>query len=241
MRIALLEDDMLQSELLTNWLADAGHECLSFATGAEFRQALKRRVFGLAMLDWLLPDDDGLNVLAWLRESVSAQMPVMMITVRTEESAIVQALNAGADDYLTKPVRRDELLARVRALARRSEALVQEPPAIVVCGPVSLNVAERLAQVHGETVTLSKKEFELACTFLQNPGRLLSRRALIDQIWGSETSPDSRSIDTYISRLRSKLQLSPDNGFELANIYGKGYRLELRKPLRGKLREEVQT
>jgi two-component system, OmpR family, response regulator RegX3 len=229
MRIALLEDDMLQSELLMNWLADDGHECMSFATGTEFRLALKRRVYGLAMLDWLLPDDDGLNVLTWLRESVSAQMPIMMITVRAEESALVQALNAGADDYLTKPVRREELLARVRVLSRRHEVLAPASDAVLVYGPIAVDFAQRTVELNGVTVALSKKEFELAAALLQNPGRLLSRRALIEQIWGSQTNPDSRSIDTYVSRLRAKLQLMPEHGFDLANIYGQGYRLELLK------------
>lgn len=217
---------MLQAELMLSWLSSAEDECVHFATGAEFRLGMRKQVFALAILDWVLPDDDGLEVLAWLRRSVSANLPVMMVTARDEEQAIVQALDAGADDYLTKPVSRAELLARVRAVVRRGEPAPSG--AIISCGGVTLDRGERTASVRGETVTLTDKEFELAACLLEKPGRLFTRELLQKQVWGRETDTVTRSLDTHLSRLRAKLGLTPEYGFELANVYGKGYRLEIK-------------
>jgi DNA-binding response OmpR family regulator len=226
-KIALLEDDMLQAELMLGWLSGSKHECVHFATGAEFRLGVRKQVFGLAILDWLLPDDDGVEVLAWLRKNVSAKLPAMMVTSRDAKEDIVRALDAGADDYLAKPVDRAELLARVRVLGRHADALPPEAP--IDCRGIALDRAERTASVRGAGVVLTDKEFELAACLLANPGRLFTRQALAKQVWGRETDTVSRSLDTHVSRLRAKLGLTPEHGFNLASIYGKGYRLELRR------------
>jgi two-component system, OmpR family, response regulator RegX3 len=227
MRIALLEDEVLQAELLTLWLGDAGHEVLHFASGAAFRAGFQTTNCDLAILDWRLPDDDGVEILAWIRRAVSARLPVMMVTMRDEEAAVVQALDTGADDYVAKPVRRNELVARVRSLARRAEPT---PPATaLVCGAVTLEPSERRAWVRGQSVTLTDKELGLATCLLQYPGRLLTRQFLLQNIWGTEANADTRTVDTHMSRLRTKLGLVPEYGFELANVYGKGYRLEVLK------------
>jgi two-component system, OmpR family, response regulator RegX3 len=233
MRIALLEDEPLHGELVSHWLSEAGHECTHYFLGADFRHALRRNVFDLAILDWVLKDDDGLLVLTWLRKSVSASMPIMMVTARDDEQHIVQALDAGADDYLTKPVRKNELLARMRGLTRRSEtATSPNLMGSLEYEHLKLDLAERRALVGGKPVPLSDKEICLAAYLLQNPGRLLTRRFLFERFWGVDAKSDSRTIDTHLSRLRAKLGLVPENGFELTNVYGKGYRLEVLKPVK---------
>jgi two-component system, OmpR family, response regulator RegX3 len=230
MRVALLEDDMLQAEMVGRWLEDAGHECVHFPTGAEFRLGVKRQTFGLVMLDWMLPDDDGIKILEWLRKTVSLRLPVMMVTARDEESAVVQALDSGANDFLAKPVRREELLARMRALVRRSEiAGNEENTGKLVCGPIELDRDNRRASVNGKAVALSDREFDLAQCIFENPGQLLTRRYLWERFWDTETRSDSRTVDTHMSRLRAKLGIAPEGGFDLRNVYGKGYRLEVLK------------
>lgn len=225
MRLALLEDDMLQAELLLGWLSIAGHECDHYSTGAEFRAGVRRSVYGAAILDWLLPDDDGVEVLRWLRRSVSARVPVIMVTARHAKEAIVQALDAGADDYLCKPLDREETLARLRAALRRG---ADSSPAVpLVAGRVSLDRAERAAFVGESRVALTDREFDLAACFLENPGRLQSRESLLQRFWKGGPEMQTRSLDTHISRLRSKLELAPEHGFDLANVYGKGYRLRM--------------
>jgi DNA-binding response OmpR family regulator len=229
MRIALLEDEALQAELLGLWLTTAGHELVHFASGKAFRSGFQRAESDLVILDWRLPDDDGIEILAWLRRAISARLPIMMVTSRDEEAAVVQALDAGADDYIAKPVRRHELIARVGGLARRTDATSHDPAATVVCGAVIVEPSERRAWVNGKSVTLTDKELGLAIYLLQYPGRLLTRRFLLHHIWGAEANADTRTVDTHMSRLRTKLGLNPTHGFELANVYGKGYRLEVLK------------
>ena len=227
MRIALLEDDLLQAELTRGWITEAQYQCVHFASGAQFRLNVQKQAFGLAILDWLLPGDDGLQVLDWLRRSVDPKLPVMMLTSRDDKASVVRALDAGADDYLAKPVDRAELIARIRVLERREER--SSGGARVACGGIVLDRAEGLASVRGVAVQLTDKEFALAACLLEYPGRLLLRQVLQKQVWGRETDTVSRSLDTHISRLRRKLGLTPQHGFELVNIYGKGYRLVLKR------------
>src|SRR5262245_48678314 len=129
MRIALLEDDPEQAILIAHWLAEAGMACVPFGTGAAFRQGIGDQPIDLILIDWMLPDDDGVEVLTWLRDTLGSKVPVMFTTTRTEESSLVHALDRGADDYLIKPLRRAEMIARIHALLRRGD---KEKPASVV-------------------------------------------------------------------------------------------------------------
>lgn len=227
MRIALVEDDLSQAELIRAWLADAGHACACFASGEQFRRHAEADAFDLVLLDWMLPDDDGLAILAWLKGVVGARYPVVMVTSRSEETAVVRALDAGAADYLPKPVKQAEMLARIRAIARRGD---RGGPTNTICvGTVRLDRGERTATVDGEAITLSGKEFELAALFLENPGRLFTRKELLEEAWGAWAFADSRTLDTHLSRVRTKLGLNEARGIELLNVYGKGYRLEIRR------------
>jgi len=224
MRIALLEDDLLQAELVRRWLADAKMECVHFTTGSEFRQGIRQSACDLVLLDWMLPDDDGVAVLIWLRQTVSAKLPVMFTTTRSEEGSLVYALEKGADDYLIKPLRREEMIARIHALMRRGDAVSPNAP-IEVGGIVIDRVTHRIT-VRGEPVDLTDKELELAAYVLTNQGRLLSRQELLENVWRTNPNVITRTVDTHMSRLRTKLGLAPEHGFELSTVYHKGYRLE---------------
>ena len=227
MRIAVLEDDAPQAALVERWLSAAGMSCVIYTTGAAFRAAIPNESFDIFVIDWMLPDDDGLAVLVWLRETMGVRLPVMFATTRAEEDALVLALDKGADDYLIKPLRRAEMLARINALSRRGSNA--KAAAVVTLGNVQIDIDKHRAMIGGVQIELTDRELALAVYMLRNHGRLLTRQELLENVW--RTSPDiiTRTVDTHVSRLRAKLGLTPENGFDLSTVYHKGYRLEYRK------------
>lgn len=228
MRIAILEDDLSQANLVARWLSESGMTCVLYHTGSAFRAGITTAAADLIVLDWMLPDDDGLAVLVWLRETVGCRLPIMFATTRAEEASLVSALDKGADDYLIKPLRRAETLARIHALARRGAST--NLPTLVTLGGVQVDIDKHRASTNGVQVELTDRELDLAVYMLRNHGRLLTRQELLENVW--RTSPDiiTRTVDTHISRLRAKLGLTPENGFDLSTVYHKGYRLEYHGP-----------
>jgi DNA-binding response OmpR family regulator len=226
MQVALLEDDAQQAALFERWLSQAGIACTTFATGKDFRAGIASANADIILIDWMLPDDDGLAVLVWLRNEHKARTPVMFVTTRSEEHALVTALDKGADDYLIKPVRQAELLARINALTRRGSSIKQQ--AMVTLGGVQIDVDTHRALVNGTQVELTDRELALAVYMIRNHGRLLTRQELLEHVWHTSPNIVTRTVDTHISRLRAKLGLTPENGFDLSTVYHKGYRLEYR-------------
>ncbi len=231
MRIAILEDDPAQAELLEHWLTQAGLTCLLYNTGTAFRSGIVRENVDLMIIDWLLPDDDGLAVLDWLRGTLGSRLPVMFATTRAEEKSLVTALDKGADDYLIKPLRQSETVARVHALLRRGAN--PRPAATVTLGGVHIDVDQSRVTSHGVPVELTGRELQLAVYMLRHHGRLLTRHELLENVWHTSTNIITRTVDTHVSRLRAKLGLTPANGFELTTVYHKGYRLTYNPVLPG--------
>lgn len=225
MRIAVLEDDAAQAELLLSWFSDAGHRCKLFSNGTDFRNALRHETFDLLVLDWNLPDTSGPDVLNWVRENVDWHIPVLFVTSREQEEDVVYALEHGADDYMTKPVKQRETLARIAALERRTQP-ASATGAMFEFGPYAFDSANRQVRIGTDTVELTNKEFELALLLFRNPGRLLSRSYLLENVWGTSAELSTRTVDTHISRVRNKLGIHPDRGVRLGAIYNHGYRLE---------------
>lgn len=223
-RIALLEDDPPQARLIAQWLAEAGMTCVEYTTGTEFRRDIANQHIDLILLDWMLPDDDGVEILVWLRNTLALKVPVMFTTTRAEETALVHALDRGADDYLIKPLRRNEMLARIHALLRRGES--SKSAAVLTLGNIVIDGVRHTAMVNGAAVDLTDREFELALYMLRNHGRLLTRQELLENVWRTNPEVVTRTVDTHVSRLRIKLCLTAENGFELTTVYHKGYRLE---------------
>jgi DNA-binding response OmpR family regulator len=221
MRIGILEDDLAQQELYRLWFGTAQHTCRSYGTARSFLEALPGEAFDLLIIDWTLPDSSGEVALRWIRENLGWSLPVIFVTARDSELDIANALRAGADDYVVKPARFLELLARVDALGRRVK-----PPAVVHFGAYDINKDLRQIRVHGKEVELTQKEFELACYLFRHPGKLLSRVALLEKLWGLNADVDTRTVDTHISRIRRKLGISPENGWNVIPVYGYGYRIE---------------
>ena len=225
--IGCLEDDPEQTALLRLWLESAGYRCAVFASAGEFRKRLGSEAVDLLMLDWNLPDATGLEVLDWIRHSPNSDLPILFLTARAEESDIVEGLQAGADDYVVKPPKQAELLARVRAaLRRRGGAAESDAQSTLSLPPYSVDPQRRRISVAGAEIELTQREYELACYLIRRQGRIVSRDALLENIWNLGPSVSTRTVDTHVSRLRKKLQLSGEHGWRLTAIYQHGYRLE---------------
>jgi DNA-binding response OmpR family regulator len=225
MRIAYLEDDADQAALIRRWLEGAGHSCHHFDRGHALRRSLARESFDLYILDWHLPDLDGLEVLKEIRAR-SPRSPVIFATARGRDDDIAHVLQAGADDYIAKPVRQGELLGRIQAVARRAQGEAAAAPERLELPPFTIERRERRILRGGEPVALTDREYELALFLFQNVGKLLSRSHLQEAVWGLGAKAQTRTVDTHMSRLRGKLGLTEENGWLLASVHQFGYRLE---------------
>ena len=228
MRIALLEDEHEQAHNIQSILSERGHVCDTFANGQAFLGAVLHRSYDLMILDWQIPDMSGIDVLTNVRAQLNWPLPAIFLTQRDTEEDIVQALDAGADDYLAKPARAAELVARINALARRSNP--ESEQSLLRYGPFEVNTHQRSIVLHGEPLNLTDKDFDLTLFLFQNQGRLLTRDMLLERVWGLGRDINTRTVDTHMSRLRRRLGLNPENGFRIKTIYQRGYRLEAVKP-----------
>ena len=226
MRVAILEDDPDQAELTRLWLTHAEHSVECFGNAATFLRAVKRDSFDLYVLDWVLPDLSGIEVLKKVRSEYTDFTPVIIATAKNDEKSTVRGLEAGADDYLAKPIRQGELVARVAAIFRRIGERKPEESGLEV-SPYSLNSGAKAVSLNGNKISLTNREFELAYFFFRNAGKMISRGHILEEIWGIDNkSVSTRTVDTHVSRLRKKLDLSEQNGWKLSAIYQHGYRLE---------------
>jgi two-component system, OmpR family, response regulator RegX3 len=224
MRIALLEDDPTQSLVISTWLRNAGHDVHTFSLSRALQRFAARESVDLFVLDWMVPDMTGTAFLKWLREERQNQTPAIFVTSRESEDDIVAGLAAGADDYLVKPVKQRILLARIDAVMRRyNTADTESPPEV---SPYMIEIGGKRIRLGAEELSVTEKEFDLALFLFRNVGRLLSRGHLLEAVWGRNPDLATRTVDTHISRVRSKLRLRPENGFRLMPTYNFGYRLE---------------
>ncbi|MBI5922133.1 MAG: response regulator transcription factor [Betaproteobacteria bacterium] len=221
MRIGVLEDDVYLQELYKIWFESAQHTCKCYGTAKSFLESLSSETFDLLIVDWVLPDSSGEVVVKWIRDNIGWDIPVIFVTSRNAELDIVNGLRAGADDYVVKPAKYLELLARIEALCRRAK-----PPALLQLGAYEINQDLRQMRLAGKEIDLTQKEFELACYLFQHHGKLLSRVHLLDKVWGLNADVDTRTVDTHVSRIRRKLAIGPENGWQIIPVYGYGYRLE---------------
>lgn len=227
MRLAVLEDDLSLCRQLEQIVTDAGHFCHPFTTSRALMTSLRRDSYDLLLLDWNLPGMTGLDLLGWAQENLSPCPPVIMVTSRTDDADVVEALQTGADDYVIKPFEPSVLVARIEALLRRSYA--EEQPAVGVeeHSGVGFDHATSTVRILGEEVGLTAKEFGLALTLFRNLHRAMSRTHLLEAVWGRNPELPTRTLDVHISRLRTRLGLRPERGFRLTPVYSYGYRLEV--------------
>lgn len=228
MRIAVLDDDFIVLELLKATIERMGHICHPFLTGNSLLQALRRESFDLLIVDWHLPDAEGPDIVRTVRTIAGPQMPILFVTRRQDEQDIVEALASGADDFMTKPVRVGELTARLVALLRR--AYPDASSGGLAFGPYQFREETRTVELDGKPLELTDREYVLALCMFQNAGRLLSREHLREMVWNQIHDVPSRTIDTHVSRLRSKLRFGPNARYTVTAVYGVGYRLEAVAP-----------
>lgn len=226
LRVAILEDDPDQSAIVSMWLIDAGYSVSVQAESSEFIRAIRRDSFDLYLLDWIVPELSGIEVLRKLRNEMGDNTPVIVATVKDKEQNIVRALEAGADDYIVKPMNQGELLARVAAILRRAGFGTAVNDTFDV-SPYVLDIRKQGLSLDGEEISLTNREFELAVLLFRNAGKLLSRSHILEAIWGIDNnSVSTRTVDTHVSRLRKKLNLNEGNGWKLTAVYQHGYRIE---------------
>ena len=228
MRIAVLDDDPLLLDLLKAMTESLGHVCHTFDTGAGLLKALRRDSFDLLTVDWHLPDMDGPEVVRAARALTGPQIPILFVTRRQDEQDIVEALASGADDFMTKPLRMGEFSARIKALGRR--AYPDRNADTLTFGQYRFDASTRSLHLDGAVLEMTELEYALSLFLFQNCGRLLSRDHLREMVWGQTHEVTSRTIDTHISRLRSKLRFGPEFGYTVSAVYGTGYRLEAVEP-----------
>jgi len=225
MRLAIVDDDEGVIEFASAALSAAGHACVGFRTGAALLAALRRQTFDLVLLDWNLPDSSGMELLRSIREAVSRTTAIIMLTSRSDKDDVAAALHAGADDYVVKPESSSVIVARVEAVLRRAmPSSAQER--VLQFGPYAFDRLTERVQIRDEDVALSAKEFQLALTLFENMHRALSRSYLLETIWQSAADLSTRTLDMHVSRIRTKLKLTPENGYRIVAISGYGYRIE---------------
>lgn len=232
MRIAILDDEPTERAFVTQTLLEAGHFAYEFTNARTLITRLRQDTFDLVILDWNMPDKSGPEIITWMRENMDKPVPSLLLTNRNSDADIVAGLDAGADDYVIKPVHPPVLLARIAALHRRTGPR-EATGTNETYGPYQLQPARQTVIVEGESIVLTAKEFELAAILFRNMHRPLSRSYLLEIVWGRNPDLPTRTLDAHISRIRAKLGIRPERGFRLVPVYSYGYRLEPLEPEEG--------
>jgi len=228
-RVLVVEDEESFIDALTIGLTREGFDVAVARDGQEGLALFHREPFDIVLLDLMLPKMSGLDVCRAIR--AGSDVPVIIVSAKGEEVDMVLMLELGADDYVTKPYRLRELVARIRAVLRRRESheVPSESDEEIKLGALHMDIDARRCFVNGEEIKLRKKEFALLRLLLENPGRVLTREVLIDRIWGSDYVGDTKTLDVHIKRLRTLIESDPKNPKYLTTVRGVGYRLELAK------------
>jgi len=224
MNILVVEDDHDIREMVCRSLAQNELQAIGCRDMREARQALASLTPDCMVVDWMLPDGSGIELIRWLRRNAQyQQVPVLMLTARAQESDLITGLDAGADDYLTKPMSLRELNARVRALLRRP-AQYNEQQDLLEAGPLQMNLRTHEVRVGSAGLGLTPTEFRLLKLFLQNPRKVFSREQILNAVWGINAFLGDRTVDVHILRLRKILK---PHGIErmIVTVRGSGYRL----------------
>lgn len=221
MLIYLVEDDNSIRELVAYTLHSAGFRAEGFEKPSAFWAACETELPDLVLLDVMLPEEDGISILKKLRQAPrTAKLPILLLTAKGSEYDKVMGLDSGADDYVAKPFSMMELLARVKALLRRTEKSAEETA--YRTGALFVSKSRHEVRVNGAEVSLTLKEFELLCLLLENQGRVLTRDQLLNRIWGYEFDGENRTVDVHIRTLRQKLGSC---GEYIETVRGVGYKI----------------
>ena len=217
--IYLLEDDESIVKFVIYALNQTGFEAKGFTKPSDFKRAVEEKKPQLALLDIMLPEEDGISVLRWLRSRTdTADLPIIMLTAKASEYDKVAGLDAGADDYIPKPFGTMELISRIKALLRRTKT----EDRVYTAGNVVLNPKAHTVKAEGKEVALTLKEFVMLYLMLKNRGTVFSRDRLLEEIWGYDYDGENRTVDVHIKTLRTKLG---DSGAIIETVRGVGYKI----------------
>jgi len=226
-RILLVEDDDDIADLLALHLRDEGYAVDVVDDGDEALEHALSEAVDLVVLDIMLPGRDGFDICRRIREE-KRQLPILMVTAKTEEIDKVLGLELGADDYITKPFSIREVMARVKAIFRRvkvdREEATQDGNGPIRVGALTVVPQKRKVTLNGDAVDLTSKEFELLLLFAKHPGKAFSRQELLDEVWGYQYSGYSHTVNTHINRLRNKIEPTPSDPQYVRTVWGVGYR-----------------
>ena len=223
MKILVVEDDIDIRELICQSLKLAEYHVQSCADMKTGQQLVSEFNPDCLIVDWMLPDSSGVELIRWLRrQQAYSQVPVLMLTARSQESDKIIGLDAGADDYMTKPMSLREMHARVKALLRRPSAYV-ESSNVITCGALSLNTGTHEVTIDQQLVEMTRTEFKLLKYFMQNPDKVYSRDQLLSAIWGEAAYLGDRTVDVHILRLRKILKKYGLDAM-IVTVRGAGYR-----------------
>jgi two-component system response regulator RegX3 len=223
-KILVVEDEASFSEALAYVLGKEGFEVTVADTGDGAIAAFDKGGADLVLLDLMLPGLSGTEVCKQLRSR--SDVPIIMLTAKDTEVDKVVGLELGADDYVTKPYSKAELVARIRAVLRRQGDNSNTPEGVITAGPVRIDVERHQVNINDQLVSLPLKEFELLEFLVRNSGRVLTRSQLIDRVWGSDYFGDTKTLDVHVKRLRAKIEKDPANPTFIQTIRGLGYKFE---------------
>ena len=221
MKILVVDDEKTLVKGIKFNLENEGYQVECAYDGAAAVELARNNKFDLLILDVMMPEVDGLEACMRIREF--SNVPVIMLTAKSEDSDKLMGFECGADDYLTKPFNILELKARVRALLRRAAGVQRSQGSVLTVGDLSLNTEERVAIRDGETVELTAKEYDLIELLMRNPRRVYSRENLMNVVWGYTYAGDYRTVDVHIRRLREKLEKNPAEPDHIMTKWGVGY------------------
>jgi len=223
-KILVVEDEASFSEALAYVLGKEGFEVTVADTGDGAIAAFDKGGADLVLLDLMLPGLSGTEVCKQLRSR--SDVPIIMLTAKDTEVDKVVGLELGADDYVTKPYSKAELIARIRAVLRRQGDTSNTTEGVITAGPVRIDVERHQVNINDQLVSLPLKEFELLEFLVRNSGRVLTRSQLIDRVWGSDYFGDTKTLDVHVKRLRAKIETDPANPTFIQTIRGLGYKFE---------------
>lgn len=223
-KIGYVEDDIYQAEVISLWLKP-DYDVTHFSDGEEFLNSITANQFDLLIFDWELPGMSGLEIVRQFRERFGFSVPVLFATQKDEELSIVAALNAGADDYMIKPIKEQELKARLLALVRRNKKPLPHSLVIEV-GNIKLYLDKEVAELNGQSVELTHKEYMVAKVLFENQNTIVTRDQLLQKVWDTNVEINTRTVDVHVSKVRRLFNINPLMGYHIKTIYNHGYRFE---------------
>ena len=224
----LIADDNLQiTKVLSEFVKKEGYEPVIAEDGETALALFRADHYAVLLLDVMMPKMDGFSLCREIRRT--SNVPIIMITARSEDFERIMGLDIGADDYIVKPFSGGEVMARIRAILRRTERSAPQSASVrpIVIDTLSISVEDASVTLDGHPIALTRKELEILYTLAKNAGKLFSRDALLSLLWGYDYFGDSRTVDSHVKRLRAKLDVFPHPGWQIKTIWGMGYRFEV--------------